>query len=288
MFAYWAGAPLPAWDTEQRLREMERDSVEVEVLSAPTVYTHLDDNSAEYCRLLNDFQAELAQREPERFRSFVHLPVNDVDAALRELSRWSVRKETAGVVLGSNMGGLYPGDASLLPIWAQLERLGMPVLIHPVTPPKLYGPTLPTILQFPMDSTMAAASIIYSGLFERHPKLDIIIPHYGGVLPFLRTRLDMAVDIKGFELGGGEGLPRRPSEYVDHFHLDMAQGFHKPSFDCACSVVGTKKILYGSDHFFFKGTWRQQLNAFIDDLGLSPSDRHDLLRGNAERILYRI
>lgn len=263
---------------------MDRDGVRTEVLSAPTVYTHLDDSSTEYCKLLNDFQAKLARDFSGRFRSFIHLPVNDVDEALTELRRWHGCQEVAGVVLGSNMGGIYPGDMSLRPIWRVIDELGMPVLIHPVTPPVVYGPALPTILQFPLDSTMAAASIIYSGLFDSLPDLKIIIPHYGGVLPFLRTRLDMAMDVPGF-LSREIPLDLKPSAYVERFYLDMAQGFHRPSFDCACAVVGLDHIVYGSDHFFYQGTWRQRLNDFIDDLPLSKHELSALLYGNAERIL---
>ncbi len=285
LIAYWSRAPIPAWDTTIRLREMERDRVVTEVLSAPTIYTHLDDESPSYCRMLNDFQAELARASPGRFRSLLHLPVNSIPASLEELARWKGRSEAAGVVFGSNMGGVYPGDTSLLPIWEAIDKLSMPVLVHPVTPPALYGPVVPTILQFPLDSVTAAASILYSGLFERFPGLKIIIPHLGGFLPFVRTRLDMAADIAGFPPGQGQDLPKKPSAYVDRFYFDMAQGFHRESFDCCRSVAGIDHILYGTDHFFLDDPWRPRLNAFIDDLPLSIRDRIALLSGNAERIL---
>ncbi len=283
--AYWARAPLPAWDLECRVQEMERDGVQTEVLSAPTVYTHLDEQGALHCRMLNDFQAELAQQFPGRFLSMLHLPVHKTAEALAELARWDGHAAVAGVVFGSNMGGIYPGDESMLPIWDAIEARRLTVLVHPVTPPALYGPVTPTILQFPLDSATAAASIIYSGLFERRPGLRIIIPHLGGVLPFLATRLDMALDIPGFPPGHGQQLPRRPSEYVECFHYDLAQCFARPAFTCACSVAGVERLVYGSDHFFVGSRWRAQLNAFIDDLGLSPAERRAILRGNAERLI---
>jgi len=70
----------------------------------PPVYSHLDTHTPEFCRLLNDFQAEVAQAAPGRFRSFLHLPVYDVPAALQELSRWGGRAEVAGVLFGSHPG----------------------------------------------------------------------------------------------------------------------------------------------------------------------------------------
>ncbi|MCA9688441.1 MAG: amidohydrolase family protein [Myxococcales bacterium] len=285
LIGYWSRSPLPSWDLDARIAEMDRDRVRTEVLSAPTIYSHLDDQSAEDCRLLNDFQADLVGKAPGRFLSLLHLPVNDVEASLRELSRWKDRSEATGVVFGSNMGGVYPGDPRLLPIWEAIDKLGMPTLIHPVPPPAVYGPVIPTILLFPLDSTTAAASIIYSGLFERFPGLKIIIPHLGGALPFLRERLDMAIDIAGFPTGQGQDLPKRPSRYVDRFYFDLAQGYHGPAFDCTCAVAGIDHLLYGTDHFFLDSAWRPRLNAFIDGLPLSVRDRAAILRGNAERIL---
>jgi predicted TIM-barrel fold metal-dependent hydrolase len=105
LFAYWAQAPLPAWNAKWRLREMDRDGVELEILSAPTVYHHMDEHTAELCTLLNDFQADVVHAHPGRFRSFLHLPVHDLSAARKELDRWLGRPEIAGVTLATHMSG---------------------------------------------------------------------------------------------------------------------------------------------------------------------------------------
>src|SRR5262249_62186695 len=164
MVGRWSRAPLPAWSIERHLEEMNRDGVAVEMLSGPSVYSHLDTHTAGFCRLLNDFQAGVVQAAPDRFRSFLHLPVHDVPASLQELARWHDRKEVAGVLFGSNMGGVYPGDVSLLPIWEAIQAADFPVFIHPLAPYGYAGPLMPVILAFPGDTATAAASIIYAGL----------------------------------------------------------------------------------------------------------------------------
>jgi aminocarboxymuconate-semialdehyde decarboxylase len=285
MRARWSKAPLPAWNVERRLEEMDRDQVAVEILSAPPVYSHLDMHTARFCRLLNDFQAEAARTAPGRFRSFIHLPVHDVPASLQELSRWRGHAEVAGVLFGSNMGGVYPGDASLFPIWEAIHAADFPVFIHPLAPCNPAGPVMPVILLFPGDTATAAASMIYSGLFERFPKLKVILSHYGGGLASLARRLDMAIDIDFFPPGHGQGLPERPSQYLPRFYVDTAQGFHRPAFECACAVFGAHHLLYGSDHFFYGSRWREELNHFLASLPLSPAERYALLRGNAEKLL---
>ncbi len=283
LIARWTGAPLPAWNADVRVREMARDGVAIEILSAPTIYAWLDEDTRGFCAELNDFQASMARDRPDKFRSFLHLPVHEPDAAIRELDRWRNRSEVAGVVFGSNMGGIYPGDAKLLPIWDAIRALDLPVFVHPVTPAACFGPVVSPIVLFPCDTTLAATSIIYAGIFDKFPGIRIILSHYGGALPFLAARLDMAVDIPGFPPRHGQDLRDRPSQYVRHFYFDTAQGFHRAAFECACTVVGLEHILYGSDQFFVGSTWRARLNGFLGELNLSPNQLSAIVRGNAQR-----
>lgn len=283
LFALWSRAPIPAWDVERRLKEMDRDGIDVEVLSAPTVYQRLDARSTRFCRLLNDFQAEIARAHPKRFRSFLHLPVHDLEATRRELERWRSREEVAGVVLASNMGGLYPGHPSLLPVWEWLHESDLAVFIHPIAPPGRFSPIIPVIFDFPCDTATAAATLIYAGILERFPRLRVVLAHYGGALPSLAKRLDM-VKHPHFPAALGADLPRLPSDYVRNFYVDTAQGFHRAGFDCAYRVFGVEHMLYGSDHFFHESPWRAQLNAFLDDVPLTRRERTAILRGNAERV----
>ncbi|NEQ66987.1 MAG: amidohydrolase [Symploca sp. SIO1B1] len=284
LVAYWSKAPLPAWNLKERIEQMDRDGVTTEVLFAPPVYSYLDENTAEFCRILNDFQAEMYQLASGRFRSFLHLPVHDYDATMQELERWKGQPEVAGVLFGSNMQGIYPGQVSLS-IWEAIYKAGLSVFVHPLPPPASYGPIMPVILMFPGDTATAAASVIYAGIFDRFPGIKVILAHLGGSLTFLAKRLDMAIDIPGFPKKHGQELSKLPSDYLEHFYLDLGQGFHQPSFECACSVVGIKHILYGSDHFFIGSSWRSKLNDFLDNLSLSNSDQEAILWKNAQRVL---
>jgi aminocarboxymuconate-semialdehyde decarboxylase len=286
LFAYWAQAPLPAWDIERRLSEMDRDHVELEILSAPSVYHRMDEHTAELCRMLNDAQARAARSHPKRFRSFVHLPVHDLDAARQELDRWLGKPEVAGINLATHMGDMYPGDARLEPLWRWIHEASLPVFIHPVKPCGLTAPVHPVVFSFPHDTALAAASLIYSGVFDRLPDLKIILSHYGGALPVLAKRLDIPHH-PHFPPAPGADLAAAPSTYAKRFFVDTAQGFHQPGFDAARTAFGLDHLLYGSDHFFHESPWRADLNTFLDSLSLSPAETEALLRGNAERLLER-
>ena len=288
LVAIWAGVPLPAWILDERLAAMERDQVALEILSAPPlVYTQADDKTAGYCQQMNEFQADVASKYPSRFRSFIHLPIHDLKATKAELQRWKDHPATAGIVLGSNVGGIYPGDASLLPVWEAIAATQLAVFIHPLTPCGVTSPIPPPIFHFVNDTAVAAATIIYSGLLDRFPDLNIILPHYGGSLPYQLRRLDM-ITHPHFPKSQGQELPRLPSEYVKRFYVDTAQGFHRPSFECARAVFGTEQLVYGSDYFLLDTPWRGELNAFFESLALSAIEREAIFRGNAQRLLTGI
>jgi len=288
LVAIWAGVPLPAWTLEERLAAIERDQVALEILSAPTpVYAQTDGNTAAVCAQMNEFQADVASKYPTRFRSFIHLPIHDLGATRFELRRWRDHPMTAGIVLGSNVGGIYPGDASLLPVWEEIAASRLAVFLHPLSPCGYVGPIPPVIFHFVNDTAVAAATIIYSGLLDRFPELNIILAHYGGSMPYHLRRLDM-IKHPHFPKSRGQDLQRWPSQYAERFYVDTAQGFHRPSFDCARAVFGTKRLLYGSDYFLADSPFRSELNAFFETLPLSDAEREDIFQRNARRVLRGI
>ncbi len=283
LFAYWAKVPLPAWNAEARFREMERDGVSMELLSAPPLYQHMDEHTAELCRLLNDYQAEVVRTSPQRFRSLIHLPVHNLAEARKELDHWVGRREVAGVTLATNMGGIYPGDAALQPVLNWISDANLAVFMHPVEPCGLMAPIPPVVFTFPNDTGLAAASLIYSGTFDRLKDLRIVLAHYGGILPSLAKRLDI-LQHPHFPRGPLNALADLPSNYVGRFYVDTAQGFHRPGFDCARTVFGVEHMLYGSDHFFHESPWRADLNRFLDSLALSEADSSSIYYRNAQRV----
>ena len=194
---------------------------------------------------------------------------------------------TAGIVLGSNVGGVYPGDASLLPVWEEIAASRLAVFLHPLSPCGSLSPIPPVIFHFVNDTAVAAATIIYSGLLDRFPELNIILAHYGGSMPYHLRRLDM-IKHPHFPNSCGQDLPRSPSQYADRFYVDTAQGFHRPSFDCARAVFGIERLLYGSDYFLLDTPFRSELNAFFETLPLSDAEREQIFQRNARRVLQGI
>ena len=125
-------------------------------LRAPDLWV-LDEHTAALCRLVNDFQAEMVGAEPDRFRSFFHVPVHDSAASRAEFGRWRGHPGVAGVLFGSNMRGIYPGDARLLPGWEVIADARLPVFVHPISASACFGPVVPPIVLFPCDKLLPLA-----------------------------------------------------------------------------------------------------------------------------------
>lgn len=277
------GMPMYAWNRDQRIAEMDRSHVDIEVLSIPRLYMGIDERTPELCRLANEVVSE-ACRTSSRFRMFASLPFNRVDAALAELERVAKFPGLVGVLVTSNVGGRYLAEPDFLPFWEEIARRRLPVFSHPLPSPEYKGDDPPPIIAFPTDTTTSLMKLLYAGIYERFPDLTIIVPHLGGTLPFLAKRIDLSYEL--YDPAKYRKIPRPPSEYMHKLYFDTALSFHKPSFDCTRALVGLDHIVYGTDHGFrHPSDLMDRVNTFIESLDLSKSEKAKIYHGNAERIL---
>jgi predicted TIM-barrel fold metal-dependent hydrolase len=284
VIAQWAGTPLPAWDHGQRIEDMNKGGVDVEILSNPSMYLRVDGHSPELCRIVNDMYAEACRQSPERFKAFANLPFNDIKAALAELERCLVLPGFVGALITSNVGGKYLHTAEFAPFWEEVTRRRVPVFMHPKPPPGYQDDDIAPLLAFPADTTLSTMKLLYSGLFERCPDLILILAHLGGTLPFLTRRIDLAFEDPHFS-DTYRRIPRRPSDYMPKLYFDTALGWHKPAFDCARALVGVEHLVYGTDYFMEDSAFMNRTNTFLESLDLSQGDKEKIYSGNALRFL---
>ncbi len=284
MYAIWANTPLPAWDHDQRLIDIERAGVDVEILSNPPLYSRVDEHSPALCRLMNDALAESCTRDPDRFKAFAHIPFNTMDAALTELAYALDDLGFPGVLITSNVGGRYLDTADFFPFWEDVNRRQVPVFMHPSNSPCYHDDEPPTLLSFPFDTTLSATKLVYSGLFERFPDTVLVLAHLGGTLPYLARRIDLAFDEPAF-FAGSNTIARRPSESMKQLYVDTALGWNRGAFNCARDLLGIDHIVYGTDYFIRSTKFMEWTNEFIDGLDLSGVEREKVYSENARRIL---
>jgi len=273
---------LPAmFDVEQRLRKMDAAGIDIAVLSltAPGVQWGDEEISARSAAMANDHLASVQERMPARFRWFASLPMHHPSVATEELRRCR-GIGASGVIMFANVEGRPLTDPPFAPIWAEIERSGMPVLLHPTLPPgakqmHLHDYHLIATVGFMFDSTIAVARMIFDGFFDRYPKLNLIFPHSGATLPFIAHRLD-----HGYALNSEcrMRIQRPPSSYFAQIYFDDANSSAR-SVDMCADLSGYDRIVHGSDYPFvdFGKSLAWMENA-------TPERREAVLGGNAGRL----
>lgn len=278
------------YDITQRIREMDEAGVDLQVLSLgpPMVYWADPELGLRLCQVLNDEIARLVERYPNRFVGFAALPFQDTKLAIQELKRARHSLGLAGVQIGSNIHGKPLDHPDLWPIYEQIEANEMPVFLHPINPPwqpSIHDYRLDILVAFPFETTLAASRLIFGGVMERFPKLEICFSHLGGALPFLKERLDLGwrTRHKAFPSKPAE-IQKPPSDYLQLFYLD-AVVYYDPAFLCAYTSFGADRLIMGSDSPFRVGDLKRSVEYVRGFQPASELEKDKILGGNAARLL---
>ena len=272
------------WSVEDRLEDLDKFSVDMQVLSLsiPNVYFPDRETAVTLCHMANDTFVEMARAYPGHFRVFASVPLQFPDEAMRELARVADKPEVVGLVLGANVDGQPLDSPDFLPFYAELERRNLPFFMHPMRPPGIEA--MMQYNQAPMcgylfDSTLATLRLIFAGVFERHPNLTFIMPHLGAVAPYMLGRVQY-----GFEHYPGcrEHLSTPPQTYFQQrFYYDTV--CHSvPALQFACSMFGTERILFGTDFPFNDDVDNQRGD--LEALRLPAETLEGIFCGNALRL----
>ncbi|MBI4933873.1 MAG: amidohydrolase family protein [Actinobacteria bacterium] len=276
--------PTPGhFDYELRLRDMDAAGVDLAVVSltCPNVYWGGREISGLAAATVNDEMAEAQRNHPSRIRWFASLPWEYPDDAVVELRR-AHSHGAVGVMVLANIAGQSLTAPQFAPIWAAIDEMELPVLVHPTDPPgvdqmdmRMYD--LTWSVGFMFDTTLAIGRMILDGFFDRYTRLKIIASHGGAALPQLVGRFD-----KGFHVSTLEDrvIQRPPSEYLREIYYDCIT-YEPASLAHLVSVVGASQVLFGSDYPHIVGDMAGML-ANVDRL---PSPDAAAIRGqNAERV----
>jgi len=272
------------FDYELRIQAMDRAGVDIAIvtLTSPNVFWGSASESLEAARLVNSDMAAQQQKFPERIRFMCSLPWQHPKPALDELKRACDELGAVGVMQLANVDGVSLTDKRFAPVWKEIDRRGLPVLIHPSAPPgtkylDVMKYNLIASVGFMFDTSLSVSRMIFDGFLERYPNLKIIAAHGGGALPYLAGRLDICFDNMP---ACRERISKRPSSYLKRIYYDSVV-FQQESLELAIKVGGADRVLYGSDHPHNIGDMKGCL-ARVDAL---PSAQRDAVRGgNAMRI----
>jgi len=280
-----SGGPLSTKfiDLKQRIADMDAQGVAVHALSLsnPMVYWADGEVSHKLAMAWNDGAIAAHQANPDRFVVLATLPMLDPDRAINELNRVSKLPGVRGVYMGTNVDNHDLDDPMFEPIFARIEALGLPVFLHPLAPvvgdQRLQPYGLTFAVAYPFDTMIAACHLIYGGMMDRHPNLQVTLPHAGGVLPILIGRLD-----HGWQASRSRKLAHAPSTYLRRFTYDTIS-HSKPIMEFIISQVGADRVMLGSDYCFGAGYDRPV--EVVEDLRLNSEQRKMILGETAARIL---
>ncbi len=259
--------------------------VDTQVVTLTTPGTHVEEprEAVRLAALVNDEFREGVEQYDGRFLALATLPLNDPAASVVELQRACRDLGMRGAMLFSNVNGAALSDRRFWPLYEAANDLEAVLYIHPTNPVNVDAMQqfwLMPLVGFLFDTTLAAASLVFSGIPERYPRIRWVLTHMGGAIPYLAERLD-----RGFRAFREcrANIDRPPSEYLRRFYYDTVN-FDAHAIRLAIAFAGVERILAGSDYPHQIGSIPLMLES-IDALDVSAADREAILGGNAARLL---
>jgi aminocarboxymuconate-semialdehyde decarboxylase len=274
-------------DIAYRQSVLEGDGVDTQVITLTTPGTHVESPAyaATLARLVNDAFARIIGERGPRFSALATLPLNDPAASVAELRRAIEELHLPGAMLFSNVNGVALADERFWPLYELANDYGAVLHIHPTSPVGVEAMTqywLMPLVGFLMDTTLAAAHLVFAGVAERFPRIKWVLSHLGGAVPYMAERFD-----RGFHNFAEcrRNIGRPPSEYLRTWYYDTVN-FDPRALQLAIDFAGADHILAGSDYPHQIGSIPSMLSS-IRGLDIPDTAKAGILGGNAARLYAR-
>jgi len=277
---------LELYDMDEKLLVMDRTDIEMQVLSVPPYaffYWADAEPAMQMARVLNDALSRAVQEERARFVALATVPLQDPSAAVEELQRAVSHLGMKGVAIGSSVYGRPLSSPELQPFFQKVQDLGVPVFLHPMnTPltdlmPDFY---LSNMIGYPTETALAAAHLMFGGVLEAFPNLNICLAHGGGTLPYLLGRIRHGARVRP-ECRGT--LLNAPMELAKRFYFDSLTHSVR-ALHFLVDMLGCEHMVLGSD-FPFDMRDRDPIVAVNSLVGPSLEDIQGILGNHAAALL---
>lgn len=275
--------------TRWRLPEMDDNGIAMQVLSLTVPGIEADGDAARAVTnagYVNDHLAGVVAGHPDRFAAFAALPLQDPDAAVKELVRAVGELGFKGALVNDQVQGRYLDDPDFDEVWAALAELGVPLYLHPGMPPadawhvlaghpEMYG----ALWSWQAETGGHAMRVVLSGVFDRHPRARLILGHAGEFLPFQLSRFDS----RYATLTVPEPLRRAPSAYFgDNVHVTTSGILAPAAVAALVEVIGADAVLFAVDYPYESTA---AAVAALEQAAISGSDREKVAFRNARKLL---
>jgi aminocarboxymuconate-semialdehyde decarboxylase len=273
-------------DLEARLAEMERTGVHMGVLSLTTPGVHVEERSRgiSLAQNVNDAYAAIQKQYPGRFVCLATLPLQDPQASAVELERAVTKLGLRGAMLFANVNGKPIHHREYWPLYETAERLDVPLMIHPTSPPGVeafqeYRTT--ALVGFLLDTTLCITLLMFEGVMEKYPRVRFVLGHLGGTIPYIAERIDRGYDAYP-EVR--THISQKPSFYFKRNCYYDTVAFEPRALQFAIDFAGADHVLLGSDYPHQIGDMEKAVKV-IEALPVAPDVRARVLGSNAARLL---
>jgi len=272
-------------DIAYRAEVLEAAGVDKQVLTFTSPGTHVETpvRAAALARAVNDALALIVSERGGRFTALGTLPLNNASASAEEFERVMGELGLPGVMLFSNVNGVALADERYWPLYERASDRGAILYIHPIHPVGVEAMTeywLMPLVGFCLDTTLAAAHLVFAGVPRRFPGIRWVLAHLGGAIPYLAERLDRGYD--AFP-DCRVNIDRPPSDYLKEFWYDTVN-FDPAALRLAIEFAGIDHIMAGSDYPHQIGSI-DRMKASIAALELTDEERAKVTGGNAAKLL---
>ncbi len=301
----WLNLPM-LWNVDERRRMIDGFGDYQQVLSnsmPPIEVVGGPEISPELARISNDGFAELCQKYPDQFPTFIaSLPMNNTKAAVAEIDRAVTQLGARGVQIFSNVNGRPLDEPDFFPIFERMAHHDLPVWLHPVRGAQFPDYATEEKSKFeiwwtfgwPYETSAAMARIVFSGMFDKLPNLKIITHHMGAMIPFFEGRVGPGWDQLGTRTADEDyeallaSMKKRPIDYFKMFYADTALFGSLSGTKCGLDFFGADHCLFASDcPFDPEGgpMFIRETIKVLDQLEVSDGDRKNLFENNARKLL---
>jgi len=275
---------------ELRVKYMDEAGIDVQLLShgAPSTQKLPIDIAADLARQVNDRLGKVCAANPKRFAAFAALPTVDPKAAADELERTVTKLGFKGAMIHGMSNGEFLDLKKFWPIYERAEKLDVPLYFHPSLPDQRvtdvyyqdYAKDFPLVVRpawgYTVETATQAIRLVLSGVFDKHPKLKIVLGHFGETLPFLVWRIDSSLKRPG----------QKPLSFRDifcgNFYVTTSGFFSNPALLCCVMEMGVDHILFAVDWPFVPDN--KGAVDWMSTVLLSDEDKAKILSGNAKRL----
>lgn len=275
-----------------RLQHMDDAGIDRQViaLTSPGVQVMDAESGAAFAKVANDELAEACRRHPTRFSGMVAIAPNNPSEAAKEIDRGVNKLGLTGIIVNSHTHGEYLSDQKFWEIFEAAEANDTPIYLHPNTPPRdMIRPFLEAgldgaIFGFAVETGLHALRLITAGVFDRFPKLQVILGHTGEALPFWAYRLDYmhAATVRAERYETMKPLKKKPSDYLrENFHITNSGVGWEPAIKFCQDVVGVDRVLYAMDYPYQHSI--EEVHT-LDRMQMDAETKKAFFQTNAERL----